>query len=102
MGWDLQLESRAGRVGKGWGSEILGHQDFIGEADRCMMGRLCFFRATDEPGQPGNSESGLFDERDVDLPKSRSIKSGDEVLYILAITFDFELGESGGDGAINW
>ncbi len=65
------------------------------------MGRLGFLRAADESGQPGNSESGLFDERDVDLPKSRSIKSGDEVLYILAITFDFEFGDSGEDGAIN-
>jgi hypothetical protein len=47
-----------------------------------MMG---FLRAADESGQPGNFESGpdVFAQE-----QGRSIKSGDEVLYVLAITFD--------------
>src|SRR6266436_3165558 len=98
---DLQLESPTGRVGARRTLEILGDHDLVRKADRGVVGRPGFFRATYEPSQPRNSESGLIDEGNVDLSKSRSIKSGDEVLYVLAVTLEFEFGESGEDSAID-
>jgi hypothetical protein len=72
----------------------LGDGDVVfGKVDRRVVRRLHFFGSADEPGESWDTESGLLEERDVDLLKSGGVDSGDEVFHVLAVTPEFKFNE---------
>ena len=74
--------------------EVLGDGDVIfGKVDRRVVRRLHFFGSANESGESWDTKSGLLEECDVDLFKSRGIDSGDEVFHVLALTLEFKFSE---------
>jgi len=97
-GASRDVQPKSPRV-RGWSSEVLGDGDVVfGKVDRRVVRRIHFFGSADESGESWDTESGLLEERGVDLFKSGGVDSGDEVFHVLAVTpeFKFSEGRKGG------